>query len=204
MFFVEYENKKDLVNVKIVLLGSYGVGKTTLAKMFIGDKGIRDESRRATIGADIYAVRKEYNIEPFGKIGIMWSIFELAGAYHFRKIHEDYYKDARAAIVMFDLCRRESLEDVSMWISDFIKNVGDDKPIVIVGNKADMRGITRCMSSSDAVAYIKKIKDAVTAPIRYIEISAINGINVEKVFEELATLLAEWIIKTKKQENKET
>jgi len=187
------------IQVKVVLLGSHGTGKTTFAKMFIGDKGVRDESQRATIGADIFARRVTYDINPFGKVEIIWSIFELAGAYHFREIHEDYYKDAKAAIIMFDLCRRESFEDVPLWVSDFIKNVGKDKPIILVGNKADLRGMTRCMSSSQPLSYVEKLKETIDGPVLYMEVSAINGYNIEEVFEKLAALIAENVLRGRKQ-----
>ena len=52
----------------------------------------------------------------------------------------NYYLNADAAIVMYDVTQRDTFEEVSYWLSDIKQNIGPDQPIVyaIVGNKIDL------------------------------------------------------------------
>ncbi|KAG8805441.1 hypothetical protein FRC17_005508, partial [Serendipita sp. 399] len=49
-----------------------------------------------------------------------------------------YYRGANAAIIMYDLTRLESFNDVRIWIEELKKNCDPDLLIYIVGSKADL------------------------------------------------------------------
>ncbi len=180
------------IKVKVVLLGDSGVGKTTLAKSFLSGGDKLDVSLRSTIGADISIKKSEYHIEPLGRILFKWVIFDLAGQHMFRIIHPLYYKGAKAAILVYDVSRKETFHNLALWIDGFIGHVGEPKPMIIIGNKIDLRDKTPCIPSEAGEKYAEALATELGVPVYYAETSAINGINVEESFEALARLLVEY------------
>jgi len=190
---------KYVVKVKTVIVGDGAVGKTTFAKAFLRDGGVVDTSYRQTIGADIHVKTVCYNVKPLGRIEFKWLVFDLAGQHYFRYVHKDYYHGAKAAIVMFDVSRNETLENLRLWISDFIKNVGKPLPMIIVGNKIDLRDEMVCVPPEAGMRYAEKLRESLGVPVMYAEASALRGVNVHESFYNLAKILVEYAIKKGKK-----
>ena len=183
-----------IANIKVVLIGDGEVGKTTMAKNFLRNVGTIDTSYRQTIGADIHVKRVKYDIPPLGNISFTWLIFDLAGQHRFRYVHKDYYNGARAAIVVFDVSRPETFEHVPLWINDFISNVGSPKPMILIGNKIDLRDKLPCIAYESALNYTKTLRDALGVPVMYAETAALYGKNVEESFYNLAKIIVDYTI----------
>ena len=110
---------------KIVILGDSDVGKTSLVQRLIS--GIFFEFVGSTIGASYHTL--EYN-------GISLDIWDTAGQEKYRSICPLYYRDAKIAVIVFDVTNLKSYQSVKYWLKE-LRYAGNYK-IYIVGNKCDM------------------------------------------------------------------
>lgn len=109
---------------KVVLLGESGVGKTCIIGRYVND--VFDENSISTSGAS-YA-GKVMNFEEYDKT-IKFEIWDTAGQERYRSLTKIFYKDAAAAILVYDITRRESYEEVkNYWYNQIVeyasKNIG--------------------------------------------------------------------------------
>ncbi|MHA1347857.1 MAG: Rab family GTPase [Candidatus Heimdallarchaeaceae archaeon] len=118
---------------KISLLGEGAVGKTSLRRIYLGESF--KEGYMMTIGAD-FAVKKmslnhvEYTLQ----------IWDLAGQQRFSAVREVYYRGTAGALLVFDISRPETYEVLPNWLHELIRNNKNRiVPIVLIGNKADLR-----------------------------------------------------------------
>ena len=113
---------------KVVLLGESGVGKTCIIARFINN--VFEDNIMSTTGAS-YAgktmVFDEYN----GK-STKFEIWDTAGQEKYRSLTKIFYKDAGVAILVYDITRKESFEEIrNYWynqIKDYApKNISKSK-----------------------------------------------------------------------------
>ena len=65
-------------------------------------------------------------------------IWDTAGQEKYRSVTPIYYRDASAAICVYDVTSRESLEDAKKWISDLRQYSPAQIVIGLAGNKCDL------------------------------------------------------------------
>ena len=65
-------------------------------------------------------------------------IWDTAGQEEFRAITRSYYRSSAAALVIFDLTRKETFRNVSRWVEDVRNNSNKDVILVLIGNKTDI------------------------------------------------------------------
>jgi Ras-related protein Rab-6A len=117
--------------IKLVLLGDSGVGKTNIVHRFVYDKYYPDSP--PTIGATFLG--KVITIE--GKT-VRLQIWDTAGQEKYRSLASMYYKDAEVAVLVYDITNSKSFEGIKFWLSEIKTNVGDSILIAIAANKSDM------------------------------------------------------------------
>jgi len=185
------------IRAKVVVLGDTAVGKTTLIKTYLGGKPLSDASYKPTIGVDVYKKEDSYNIESYGEVKAIWDIWDMAGQKPFRDISGIFLKGALCGIIMFDLSRESTLNSVTEWVDIFIRNVGK-KPIILVGNKADLCEDITCIPKKKRMEVARKVSEALGFEVPYIETSALYNVNVEETFKELATaLIRSYLVKAR-------
>ncbi len=69
---------------------------------------------------------------------IKLQIWDTAGQEEFKAMTRSYYRSSAAALVVFDLTRKETFRNVARWIEDVKNNSNKDVIMVLVGNKCDM------------------------------------------------------------------
>ena len=117
--------------LKIVIIGDSGVGKTNLLSRFT--RNVFDDDTRNTIGVDFSATELKLRNQ-----NIKTQFWDTAGQEKYRAIASAYYKNAHGAIVVYDITRRDSFENVNVWL-DELKEHGDTGiNIIILGNKIDL------------------------------------------------------------------
>ena len=109
--------------LKIVLLGDGAVGKTNIRKNYLGQGFTKDHLM--TIGADFAAADKVLQIED-KEYNITFQIWDLAGQGTFNQVRSMYYRGVFGALVVFDVTRKNSFDNLSSWIKELYKNLTED------------------------------------------------------------------------------
>jgi len=121
-----------LKNIKIILVGESGVGKTSIIKIFQMEKFNQNVVSTLccnSVNKTIEIENKEYNLE----------IWDTAGQEKFRSLNQLFIKDSNIIILVYDISNNNSFLELSYW-NDFINEHLNIKNIVIglIGNKADL------------------------------------------------------------------
>jgi len=158
---------------KTIIIGDPGVGKTSMILQFT-DRAFR-RSYIPTIGANI--TEKSITLNNVIYQMILW---DLAGQSKFQKIRSLYYNGAQCVIIVFDLTKPESFENIKNWYSDVKSNFSNfnELEIVMCGNKCDLE--------EEIQKKKKKALDlANELNIGYLETSARVGKNIDKIFDDM-------------------
>ena len=116
---------------KILILGDSFVGKTNILKRFIHNEF--DSTTKETVGVEFDS--KNYN---FGEKIIKAQIWDTAGQERYRSVTKTYYKGAKGALLVYDISRRITFENIDNWIIDLRTNGDKDILIILIGNKSDL------------------------------------------------------------------
>ena len=119
---------------KVVLLGESGVGKTCIISRYVNNT--YDEKSETTNGAS-YA-SKVIDLEQY-KQSLRFDIWDTAGQEKYRSLTKFFYKDAAIAILVYDITRRDSFEEVRKYWYEQLKTCGEKNIVIgLAGNKCDM------------------------------------------------------------------
>ena len=102
---------------KVVLLGESGVGKTCIIARFINNTF--EDNIMSTTGAS-YAGKTMIFDEFQGK-SIKFEIWDTAGQEKYRALTKIFYKDAGVAILVYDITRKESFDEIQKYWYNQIK-----------------------------------------------------------------------------------
>ncbi|CAF1568391.1 unnamed protein product [Rotaria magnacalcarata] len=167
-------NQNNVLEFKLILIGDFGVGKTTFVKRYLTYDIENECLYRKSSPA--------YQLKFYTNSGeIIFNVSDTLGQERLRGIRDSYYIGGQCAIIMFDLTSRVTYRNVPMWYADLAR-VCDNIPIVLCGNKADLKD--RKLKAKSMIFHRKK-------NIQYYEISALSNYNLEKPFLWLAKKLTE-------------
>jgi small GTP-binding protein len=170
--------------VKVVLVGDSGVGKSNLLTRFTRNEFMIDS--KSTIGVE-FATK---NVSIDGKI-LKAQIWDTAGQERFRAITSAYYKGAVGALIVYDISRQVTFENVDVWLKELREHSQPDIVVMLVGNKSDQRN-RRKVSTEDALALAEK------NGLAFLETSALDGTGVDDAFRNI---LSEIYQKMSKRQN---
>ena len=156
---------------KLILIGDSCVGKSNILSKYL--KNEFDPNSRATVGVEFGTKNILINNK---KIKIQ--IWDTAGQERYRSITSAYYKGAKGALIVYDITRKATFNNIDKWISDLKLNGDKDICIIILGNKSDLND-KREISTEEGIKKSEQFKTA------FLETSALNGDNIGKAFEEL-------------------
>ena len=125
------------VKKKICLIGSFGVGKTSLIERFVYNR--YDEKYLTTIGVKISQKILAPIKDPHdGKmIQHTFLIWDIAGLEKFDSVVKNYFRGAAGALAVADLTRPETIEHLSEFCQRF-KSESAHAVLIILGNKLDI------------------------------------------------------------------
>lgn len=170
--------------MKIVLAGDGAVGKTALRERYLG-RGFKSQYLQ-TIGADF-----ALNTVKIGGKDVKFQIWDLAGQTRFTAVRSVYYTGCLGALLLFDITRRESFDNLQSWLDEIWKHNGKGMiPVVLLGNKYDLKDdVPDHVGEKEAEAYAKKLtKKTVSSSgfkVKFMNTSAKSGLNVSEAFETL-------------------
>ena len=163
---------------KILLLGDGGVGKTSLLRRFIDNTF--DPDYKGTIGVQF--MTKTVII---GNNSIKLTIWDVAGQSKFTSYRHLYYRDADGIMLVYDITRAVTFENLDRWIIDAIKYTNLNTQIAVLANKKDLYD-KRAVPEVDGQQYSDQRK-----AVLFSETSAKTGENVENTFFALAKNILE-------------
>lgn len=157
--------QNPVTELKMILVGDGGVGKTTFVKRHL--TGEFERKYIATQGVEVHPM--EFNTT---KGRIKFNVWDTAGQEKLSGLRDGYYIDAHCGIIMFDVCSRVTYKSVPKWYKD-ISRICDGIPIVLVGNKVDEK---------NRKVKAKQILFARKHGLQYFDISAKSNYQFEKPF----------------------
>ena len=167
---------------KICLLGTFGVGKTSLVRRFVYDK--YDDEYKSTIGAKV-SQKRLVPLENSRKELIQFNflVWDIEGVEKATPQVNHYLLGAHGFLLIGDLTREETIGALPA-ISEFARKIAPGAPLVLAGNKADL-----APDGSHTAAVLAEVADRFSAP--YLLTSVKDGRNVEDCFTQLGLLIAE-------------
>ncbi|EGW33904.1 uncharacterized protein SPAPADRAFT_59281 [Spathaspora passalidarum NRRL Y-27907] len=118
-------------SVKLVLLGEAAVGKSSLVLRFVSNDF--QENKEPTIGAAFLTQKCT-----IGERTIKYEIWDTAGQERFASLAPMYYRNAQAAIVVYDITKPASFIKARHWVKELHEQAAKDITIALVGNKYDL------------------------------------------------------------------
>lgn len=170
-------SRSHVSEVKVVVLGDRGVGKTSLVLRFI--EGFFSQVQQSTVGA--FFLTKKIVLAD-GKTTLKMQLWDTAGQERYRAMAPMYYRGAQAAIVCFDPTNEESFNKCRDWVDELRGNVKDDANMVlaICANKLDLPEAERTVSRARAGEFA----DSVGA--LFFESSAKTDTGVKTLFQDVS------------------
>ena len=173
------------LKLRIFTLGEAAVGKTCYILRFTDDTF--QEEHLMTAGIDLKSKiiqldNKIYNI----------SLYDTAGQERYRSICYNTIKSADGIILMFDLTKQKTYDEITNWMSNIKDIKGEEFPMILIGNKCDLDE-KREISNEEGNELAKKYN------IKYFETSNKTGENIN----ESATAIIKQIIETRDKKMKE-
>ena len=117
--------------LKVILLGDCGVGKTNIILRFMKDEF--DEDSITTTGSS-------YTMKKIEKDNITYrlNIWDTAGQEKYRSLTKMFLQDANIIILVYSIVEEITFDNLDYWYNIIIDNCGEDIVIAIVGNKHDL------------------------------------------------------------------
>lgn len=168
---------EEAESVKVCLLGDSNVGKSSLALRFVSNE-FRAYSQ-STIGASFTSKTVEIvDSDKNDSRQVSFNIWDTAGEEKYHSLASLYYRNAAAAIVVYDISNRATFRALQMWITEVQSNGPKEVVLVLCGNKLDL-GDHRQVPRVEAIALAESVGAT------YIETSARDATNVDELFMEV-------------------
>jgi Ras-related protein Rab-11A len=147
---MSYEDEYDMI-FKVVLIGDSGVGKSNILLRYLKNEFSFDT--KATVGVEFGS--KKFEMDGYT---IKAQIWDTAGQERYKSITNAYYKGAKGALLVYDVTRKDTFDNVDKWIPDLKTNGDEQVTILLIGNKCDLekqRQVTKEEGQSKAQMYSK-------------------------------------------------
>ena len=161
----------EVIIGKMVLVGETAVGKSNMVSKYVKDKFFRDYI--STNGANFE--HKTVFIEEYNKT-LKMHIWDTAGQEKFRALSRIFYKDAKAAIFVYDITRRETFEESKKyWYQEMLTNAPEGIALGVAANKSDLI-LDSQVPESEGIEFAKSIGAI------FRNTSALSGDGIEDLF----------------------
>lgn len=160
--------RSNELKIKVILLGDGRVGKTSLAVRYTHEKF--SSSYKPSLGVDFMLKRVLVGEQ---RVKIM--VFDTAGQEFISSLRKRYYSGAHGAVLVYDVTRRETFDNLVNWLKEVHDEVGKIFT-TIVGNKSDLKE-EREVPFEEGEAF------ANAQGADYMETSALSGENVKDLFQ---------------------
>jgi small GTP-binding protein len=164
------------VGYKVVLLGDSRVGKTSIIARQL--QGAQPSATNPTIGCHCSEIRVLIDDQV-----VTLQVWDTAGQEMYRALVPVYLRGAHAALLVYDVCDRESFVSLGHWYDTLIDVVPLTTAVYVVANKIDLEQ----QLIDDVQA--KQFASAHNAPL--FKVSAMTGEGIANLFEVMAKKVSE-------------
>ena len=173
------DDEEYIMIFKIILIGDSGVGKTNILSRYTSN--YFSDSSKSTVGVELGC-----KIEEVNGTKVKIQVWDTAGQERYKSITKTYYKGAKGALIVYDISRKESFNNVDKWIGDLKEFGEEDVCVILVGNKCDLEDMRQV--STDEVS-----KKAEQYSVGFCETSALSAKNIDTAFQMLIKKVSEKI-----------
>ena len=163
---------------KILLLGDSEVGKSCFLMRYSDNVFV--ENYITTIGLDY----KLKNVKLDSGKTIKVQLWDTAGQDKYRTIAKNYFKGSHGILLLYDITKQSSFNNIREWIQDIREEVSPKAIIFLIGNKIDLAD-QRKISKEKGIELAEEYK------LPFFEASAKSGENVDEVFKALYKKISE-------------
>src|SRR6056297_940093 len=163
---------------KILVAGAGGVGKTTLLTRAVTGKFVEDT--QMTIGVEFHLLNLSFG-EPGAdnESKVTLQLWDFGGQERFRFMLDSYVAGAKGALLLYDLTRMRTLDNLDEWVQ-IVRKHDPNLPILFVGTKLDrVEDIT--VSDDYAREFMEPL-----GLFEHVKISSKDGTGVKPAFKQVA------------------
>ena len=178
---VEYLGEKlskDLLSYKVIVLGFYGVGKTSIINKLMGKE--TDKEYAPTISVDV----KNFQVKVNEKI-IQIQIWDCCGNDEFAQSTKNLFVNASISILVYAINERKSFKNLEEWYN-ILKTHTFDSTLFLIGNKNDLEKERKVKIEEG-----EQFKNSYDNIKMFFETSAKNGENIDKLLNNIAISIYE-------------
>ena len=159
--------------LKIIIIGDTSVGKTNFLFRFIDGKF--NQIYQPTIGIDYKSIIR---VLPKTRKKVKIQFWDTAGQERYKSLNKIYFQRVQGIILMYDITKRESFENLDSWRNLIFDNV-DNIPVALIGNKLDIADEKRIVEVEEGKSFADE------NGFLFYETSALNGKNVSNAIYSL-------------------
>lgn len=163
---------EEELNCKIVLVGESGVGKTSIISQYIENEFT--DKLLSTTGATFST--KTLTV---GTKALAMEIWDTIGQEKYRSLTRMFYKEAVAAVLVYDITRKDSFDEIkNYWLEEVRNNAPENCILIICGNKNDLylkeqideNTAKEYATQNNALFFLTSAKDAGSVNAMFLEI----------------------------------
>ena len=117
--------------IKMILIGDSGVGKTNLINIATGNRF--DINEKTTIASNYSVIKMVINEKEY-----IIKLWDTIGQEKFRQLTKIFFNSSKIVILVYDITRKESFEALPNWLKDVEEEIGLDFVRGVVANKMDL------------------------------------------------------------------
>jgi len=144
------------IRIKVVSLGNENVGKSCLIKRYCEGRFVTKYI--TTIGVD-------YGVKPVQVLGhnVKVNFFDTSGGNEYKDIRVEFYGDAQAVVLTYDVTNQKSFADLELWLEEAnryncplskLHKTGDAPFVILCANKTDLP--RRAVSRDDGLDFASR------------------------------------------------
>ena len=107
-------------------------------------------------------------------------IWDTAGQERYRAITSAYYRGAVGALLVYDITKRQTFENVQRWLRELREHADSNIVLMMTGNKSDLSHL-RAIQEEEGRTLAEK------EGLSFLETSALSAVNIEEAFRTILT-----------------